>query len=228
MLCVILSTGWLFSSFPAKAVKKRSWKLITITVIFLFSSCMPKGHFGLDQFLHKCIWMYQDRDKHFRRERKLHESSQEKKNSQYIFHPPTVRKDFSIDFFCLIVFLCFCFFFVFAFSLFPSCLLWHELVYHLITCQVGFKALLKARYPVKMVHYNSCDLWRLLKDTNKVVLPPPPPPPSLKRNIRIMDKISFRSLLAPPPKPRVISFGPIISLPFFNLFCYQILCVETP
>ena len=142
MLCVILSTGWLFSSSPAKAVKKRSWKLITITVIFLFSSCMPKGHFGLDQFLHKCIWMYQDRDKHFRRERKLHESWQKKKTLNiYIFHPPTVRKDFSIDFF----FVCL-FFFVFAFSLFPSCLLWHKRVY-----QVGFKALLKARYPVKMV-----------------------------------------------------------------------------
>ena len=196
MLCVILSTGWLFSSFPAKAVKKRSWKLITITIIFLFSSCMPKGHFGLDQFLHKCIWMYQDRDKHFRRERKLHESWQKKKTLNiYIFHPPTVRKDFpSIFFVCL-------FFFVFAFSLFPSCLLWHKLVYHLITCQVGFKALLKARYPVKMVaekkfyslstnsplsvHYNSCDLWRLLKDSNKenafyalngFISNPPPPP----------------------------------------------------
>ena len=141
MLCVILSTGWLFSSFPAKAVKKRSWKLITITVILLFSTCMPKGHFGLDQFLHKCIWMYQDRDKHFRRERKLHESWQKKKLSIYIYSiPRPYGKIFpSIFFVCL-------FFFVFAFSLFPSCLLWHKLVY-----QVGFKALLKARYPVKMV-----------------------------------------------------------------------------
>ena len=142
MLCVILSTGWLFSSFPAKAVKKRSWKLITITVIFLFSSCMPKGHFGLDQFLHKCIWMYQDRDKHFRRERKLHESWQKKKNSQYIYIPSPDRTE---RFFHRFFFVCL-FFFVFAFSLFPSCLLWHKLVY-----QVGFKALLKARYPVKMV-----------------------------------------------------------------------------
>lgn len=161
MLCVILSTGWLFSSFPAKAVKKRSWKLITITVILLLSTCMPNGHFGLDQFLHKYIWMYQDRDKHFRRERKLHESSQEKKKlSIYIPSPDRTERFFHR-------------FFLFdCFSLFPSCLLWHKLVYHLITCQVGFKALLKARYPVKMVHYNSCDLWRLLKDTNKVVLPP--------------------------------------------------------
>lgn len=176
MLCVILSTGWLFFSFPAKAVKKRSWKLITITVIFLFSTCTPNGHFGLDQFLHKCIWMYQDRDKHFRRERKLHESSQEKKTLNiYSILRPYGKIFPSIVFVWL-------FFFVFAFSLFPSCLLWHKLVYHLITCQVGFKALLKARYPVKMVHYNSCDLWRLLKDTNKVVLPPPPSPPTEKKH----------------------------------------------
>lgn len=137
MLCVILSTGWLFSSFPAKAVKKRSWKLITITVIFLFSTCTPNGHFGLDQFLHKCIWMYQDRDKHFRRERKLHESSQEKKTLNIYSIPRPYGKIFPSIFFVWL------FFFVFAFSLFPSCLLWHKLVYHLITCQVGFKALLK-------------------------------------------------------------------------------------
>lgn len=37
------------------------------------------------------------------------------------------------------------FFLVFAFCLFPSCGI------SFATCQVGFKALLKARYPVKMV-----------------------------------------------------------------------------
>lgn len=192
MLCVILSTGWLFSSFSAKAVKKRSWKLITITVIFLFSTCTPNGHFGLDQFLHKCIWMYQDRDKHFRRERKLHESWQEKKLSIYIPSPDRTERFFH-RFFLFVLF-----FFVFAFSLFPSCLLWHKLVYHLITCQVGFKALLKARCPVKMVHYNSCDLWRLRMDTNKVVLPPP----SLKRNIRIMGQNIFKESTSPASKTK--------------------------
>ena len=137
-----------------------------------------------------------------------------KKLSIYIPSPDRTERFFHRFFYvCL-------FFFVFAFSLFPSCLLWHKLVYHLITCQVGFKALLKARYPVKMVHYNSCDLWRLLKDTNKEnafyamkglnstpPTPPPPPPRSLKRNVRIMGQKSLRSPLPPPPKPRVISFG---------------------
>ena len=116
----------------------------------------------------------------------------EKKNSQYIYIPSPDRTE---RFFHRFFFVCL-FFFVFAFSLFPSCLLWHKLVYHLITCQVGFKALLKARYPVKMVHYNSCDLWRHKQSST------PPPPPSLKRNIRIMGQNIFKESTCPASKTK--------------------------
>lgn len=142
MLCVILSTGWLFSSFPAKAVKKRSWKLITITVIFfcLVLACLRGISASINFFINAFECTKTEINISDVNENCMSHDRKNKLSIYIYFIPLPYGKIFpSIFFVCL-------FFFVFAFSLFPSCLLWHKLVY-----QVGFKALLKARYPVKMV-----------------------------------------------------------------------------